>query len=246
MSHPQRKHNVNVSWQTDFIDSIDTGINGNDCSNQNTNEQLHDLLIPILSENTDFTSEIENPDIPQIESQISLPNFSPNMEAEQCPTESSLNIDLDAPITLRTRSRNDENVQLTPRYTKRKRIDLSSLCRCLKHNDIKLDPEIFMNVCFSLNVSPEIDLFASRAHHQLPQFFAPDDETLGNNCCLYDCSKFKTSLCEFAMEKLIYLILHHIFILRISAIIIIPYWLNMHWWSLYCIIIKLEFQLPEA
>ena len=54
--------------------------------------------------------------------------------------------------------------------------------------EVKLHPRIFRFVCEQLGVNPQIDLFASAEHHQLPRYFTvnPDDPVaMGTNAFNY-------------------------------------------------------------
>ena len=56
------------------------------------------------------------------------------------------------------------------------------------HEDIMLAPSVFSAMCQNLRLSPQIDLFATAQHHQLPRYLSPraaDPNAFGHDAFAY-------------------------------------------------------------
>jgi hypothetical protein len=100
--------------------------------------------------------------------------------------------------------------------------------------DVKMQPEIFMRVCRDLLVTPCIDLFASRWHHQIPRYFTAEEDdkaALGCNAFAY---LWDPGVCLYANPpwSVIPQMLQKICKDKSRVVEVTPYWVDAPWYPL--------------
>jgi len=100
------------------------------------------------------------------------------------------------------------------------------------NSDVKLDPRVFKHACDLLDFQPDIDMYASRRHHQLTNYCSQhiDDEAFHQDCYELDWSQFRPYLnppwedIQKMFEK--------IALDRAYGLVVVPFWQDARWFEL--------------
>ena len=99
--------------------------------------------------------------------------------------------------------------------------------------DVKLHPEVFRQACAVLHCDPQVDLFASSRHKQLPYYLtidATDVYALGINAFNYE---WDSNVILYANPPwtLIDMVLDKIQQEGAHVLLVTPHWPHMPWWK---------------
>jgi hypothetical protein len=100
------------------------------------------------------------------------------------------------------------------------------------HTEWKLNEKFFQEICYFLNFTPDIDLFASRLNTQLPKFisYRPDPQCFAVNAFLFSWEKFDFYC--FPPFAVIARILQKIVQDTARGILVVPEWPTQPWYAL--------------
>ena len=95
----------------------------------------------------------------------------------------------------------------------------------------QLDPTIFADILKFFNVSPYLDLFASRLNHQLPHYISwnPDPHACGTDA--FAMSWHNSLNYAFPPFSLIGRMVQKVVQDRAQVLVVVPQWEAQHWWS---------------
>ena len=100
--------------------------------------------------------------------------------------------------------------------------------------EVKLEPNIFMAMCYNLMVTPSVDLFASAKHHQLSRYFTIDEQdskALGYNAFAF---VWSPDICLYANQP--WSIIAHVLVKasreRARLMLVTPQWPETPWYHL--------------
>ena len=101
------------------------------------------------------------------------------------------------------------------------------------NGDVKLDPRIFHHACTRLQYFPNIDMFASRTHHQLDDYCSlqPDSEAHHQNCFELNWSEYFPYLNPPWEE--IFKTLLKVKRDKATCLLLIPFWESATWFTLW-------------
>ena len=101
------------------------------------------------------------------------------------------------------------------------------------NGDVKLDPRIFHHACTRLQYFPNIDMFASRTHHQLDDYCSlqPDSEAHYQNCFELNWSEYFPYLNPPWEE--IFKTLLKVKRDKAACLLLIPFWERTTWFTLW-------------
>jgi hypothetical protein len=106
------------------------------------------------------------------------------------------------------------------------------------NQDVMCHPDLFNFICQHFKIHPQIDLFASAQHHQLPCYVSkqPDPKAHHIDAFTLTWSVFETVYINppWILIPQVLLKLHHEMLHRpYTALLILPHWPNATWWPLW-------------
>ena len=113
-------------------------------------------------------------------------------------------------------------------------VEVASLELLYHYNsDVMMDPRVFRYACRLLRFRPNIDMFASRRHHQLPRYcsFHADDFAFHNDCFTLNWSQFRPYF-NPPWEDIGKMI-HKVIVEHVKCMVVVPYWINASWFTLF-------------
>ena len=115
-----------------------------------------------------------------------------------------------------------------------------------KRLEWKLNPKIFLSICSALDITPNIDLFASRINFQLKPFvsYRPDPEAIAVDAFCLDWSDYL--FYAFPPFAVIPQVLQKIISDKATGLLIVPDWPNQAWYPIFMIHSSKVISIPSS